>query len=219
MKAPVKLYADTTVRRTLQLLGDVGVVVWVWLWVVVADKVHDSTLTLARPGRQIDSSASDLASRLREAGKTVSQVPLVGDDARSPFDGAGRAAAGLSEAGRQQVAAVDNLAQWLGLAVALIPILVLLALYLPQRIRFVRRATAGQRFLDAGVDLDLFALRAIAHQPLHVLARISADPAGAWRRRDPDVVDRLGLLELRSVGLRPRPGLSSAHGHGDEPAR
>jgi hypothetical protein len=198
-----KLYADTRVRRLLQVVGDVAVVVWVWAWIAVAGRVHDATLGLATPGRKIDSSASDLAERLRDAGRTVADVPLVGDSVRTPFDGAGKAAGGLSEAGRQQVAAVGSLAHWLGLAVALIPILMLLWLYLPPRIAFIRRATAGRRFLDSGADLDLFALRAMAHQPLHVLSGIDTDPAGAWRRGDRAVIDRLARLELRSVGLRP----------------
>ena len=60
---------------------------------------------------------------------------------------------------------------------ALIPILIALAVYVPPRVRFVRRAAAGQRFLDSAADLDLFALRAMTNQPLHVLARISPDPA------------------------------------------
>jgi hypothetical protein len=85
---------------------------------------------------------------------------------------------------------------------------VLLWLYLPQRIAFVRRATAGQRFLDSGADLDLFALRAMAHQPLHVLARVDSDPAGAWRRGEPEVIGQLARLELRSAGLRAPAGLS-----------
>ncbi|HEY0776081.1 MAG TPA: hypothetical protein VGD51_18490, partial [Nocardioidaceae bacterium] len=58
-----------------------------------------------------------------------------------------------------------------------------------------------RRFIDSSDDLDLFALRAMAHQPLHRLARISDDPAGAWRRGDPDVVRRLATLELRDSGL------------------
>ena len=144
-------------------------------------------------------------------GRTVSDIPLVGDGASKPFGGAGDAATGLAQAGQQQVAAVDSLAQWLSLAVALIPILVLLWFYVPQRIAFVRRATAGQRFLDSGADLDLFALRAMAHQPLHVLARIDPDPAGAWRRGVPEVIDQLAGIELRSAGLRPPAGLSSVN--------
>ncbi len=205
----MKLYADTSVRRSLQIVGDLAVVIWIWVWIEVAVKVHDSTLRLGTPGQKIQSSASDLASRLHDAGKTVSRIPLVGDDASSPFDGAGNAASGIAAAGQQQVAAVGSLANWLGLAVALIPVLGLLWFYLPRRITFVRRATAGQRFLDAGADLDLFALRAMAHQPLHVLARIDPDPAGAWRRGESRVIDQLALLELRSVGLRPGPELSS----------
>ena len=206
----MKLYADTSVRRSMQIAGDLALVVWIWVWVVIAQKVHGATLELATPGHRIDASAGDLASRLRDAGRTVSEIPLVGERASKPFDGAGDAATGLAQAGQQQVAAVESLAQWLALAVALIPILVLLWFYLPQRIAFVRRATAGQRFLDSGADLDLFALRAMAHQPLHVLARIDPDPAGAWRRGVPLVIDQLAGLELRSAGLRPPAGLSSS---------
>src|SRR4051794_9659365 len=83
--ASMKLYADTSVRRTLQVAGDLALVLWIWLWVTVAGKVHEATLSLATPGRKIDSSATDLAERLRDAGRTVSKVPLVGDDVRGPF--------------------------------------------------------------------------------------------------------------------------------------
>jgi hypothetical protein len=203
----MRFYADADGHRRLQVTGDVVLVLWIALWIAIARKVHDATLHLARPGYKINSSAGELAGHLRDAGRTVSKVPLVGDDVRKPFNSAGGAADGLAGAGRQQVEAVHSLAHWLGLAVALIPILLFLAYYLPPRIRFVRRATAGQRFLDARSDLDLFALRAMAHQPLHVLARVHEDPAGAWRRADARVIDRLALLELRSVGLRPPPDL------------
>jgi hypothetical protein len=42
----------------------------------------------------------------------------------------------------------------------------------------------------------------MARQPMHRLARISDDPAGAWRRADPAVVQALAELELRDTGLR-----------------
>lgn len=197
------LYSQLPVRRTFQALGDLLLVGWVLLWVKLADVVHDATLALGAPGRKIDQAGTGLADRLRDAGSTISGIPLVGDDASRPFDGAGSAADQLAAAGRSQVEAVQSLAFWLGLSIAVIPILLVMALYLPPRIRFVRRAAAGRRFLDSVDDLDLFALRAMTHQPLHVLARISDDPAGAWRARDPDVVRRLAALELRSVGLRP----------------
>jgi hypothetical protein len=74
-------------------------------------------------------------------------------------------------------------------------------LYLPRRWRFVRDATAGASFVDAAEDLDLFALRALCRQPMHVLAKIRDDPAGGWRARDPEVVTALAALELRDCGL------------------
>lgn len=196
------LYSDLPARRTRQVVGDVLLVAWVVLWVWVSRRTHDATLALATPGRKIDAAGTSMAERLRDAGSTVGDIPLVGDGASRPFDGAGGAADQLAAAGRSQVAAVDSLAFWLALAVALIPILLVAAFYVPGRIRFARRAAAGRRFLDSRADLDLFALRAMAHQPLHVLATISDDPAGAWRERDPAVVRRLAALELRSVGLR-----------------
>ena len=89
---------------------------------------------------------------------------------------------GPAEAGRDTVAAAERLALLLGLSVALIPILIVSAIHLPIRWRFVREATAGAKFIDASEDLDLFAVRALANQPMHVLGRVSDDPAGAWRR-------------------------------------
>jgi hypothetical protein len=200
------LYAADQVHRTRQYLGDFLLVLWVVTWVRLADTVGDATERLAVPGRRIESSGTDLAERLRDAGSAVAETPLVGDELQSPFDGAGSAADGLADAGTAQVEAVHTLAFWLELSVALIPIVLAAAVYLPFRIRFVRRATAGQRFVDSADDLDLFALRALTNQPLHRLARISDDPAGAWRTGDRDVVRRLAELELREVGLKPTVG-------------
>ena len=93
----------------------------------------------------------------------------------------------------------------LGLTTAAVPILIVGGVWLALRVRFTRRATAAQRFVDAEPDLDLFALRAMATQPFQRLAAISEDPAGAWRRGDRDVVRALAVLELRECGLRPPP--------------
>ena len=199
----MKLYADAPGRQARQVVADVLLLLWFWLWVRVGWAVHDATLALAVPGEQIERAGTGLAGRLRDAGESVGGIPLVGDDVRTPFDGAGDAADSLAAAGTAQVEAVGTLANWLGLAVATIPILVVAAVYLPLRWRFVRAATAGRRLVDSGGDVDLFALRAMSHQPLHRLTRISSDPAGAWRRGDADVVRALAELELKDVGLMP----------------
>ena len=86
---------------------------------------------------------------------------------------------------------------------ALVPILIVGLFWFALRLRFARRASAAQRFIDAAPDLDLFALRAMAKQPMPRLAAVSDDPAGAWRRGDDEIIRALALLELREVGLRP----------------
>jgi hypothetical protein len=197
----MKLYADSPARRSRQLLGDLLLVGWVYLWVQVSLVVRDATLALARPGREMSAAGSGLADQLRSAGQTVGDVPFVGDEVRAPFEGAGGAAERMAAAGQAQVAAVETLAFWLALAVAAIPVLIGLVVYVPLRWRFVRAATAGRRFVDSTDDLDLFALRAMVRQPLHRLARVSHDPAGAWRRGDRAVVRELAALELRDSGL------------------
>ncbi|UUZ59167.1 hypothetical protein [Nocardioides sp. B-3] len=200
----MKLYADTARRRTFQIVADLTFVARLVMWVWIGLVVHDGTMALAAPGRQTDESASAMAGQLRDAGGRLDDVPLIGDDVATPFDKAADASDGLAAAGRSSVAAVEKLAFVLGLSIALIPIPVVMAFYVPGRLRFIREATAGVKFIDSGHDLDLFALRALTNQPMRVLAKVSDDPAGDWRRRDPVVVTRLAELELRDVGLRPR---------------
>jgi hypothetical protein len=199
----MKLYADAPGRRARQTAADLAVVTWVLVWLVLARVVHGATMLLAAPGEKLDGAGAGLAARLRDAGSAVSDTPLVGDRLREPFDGAGAAADQLSQAGASQVEAVGTLAFWLAFAVAAIPILLALAFYVPGRWRFVREVTAGQQYVDATADLDLFALRAMSGQPLHRLAVISDDPVAAWRRGDRDVIAALATLELRDVGLSP----------------
>ena len=198
----MKIYADTPARRTAQIVADVLFVVWLVAWVWVGNVIHDHTLALAEPGRQTTDAATGLSSGLTDAGDYLRDLPIVGDDVAGPFDQASGAADSMADAGRAEVSAIESLAFWLGFSIAAIPILVVAAFFLPVRWRFARRASAGARFIDAAEDLDLFALRALARQPMHVLARVSDDPAGGWRNRDPDVVRELARIELRSNGLR-----------------
>ena len=199
----MKLYADNPARATRQVIADLLFLLWLVLWVMAGNAVHDATLELAGPGRQTQESATSLAESMRDAGDALDDVPIVGDSARAPFDQASDASGALADAGQAEVDAVEGLAFWLRLAVTLIPILVVSAFFVPVRWRFVREATAGQKFVDAEADLQLFALRAMSNQPMHQLARVSDDPVGAWQRGDREVVHALAKLEMRSVGLRP----------------
>jgi hypothetical protein len=85
----------------------------------------------------------------------------------------------LIDSANDQVVSIERLALIVGWLVFLIPVATVVAFWLPRRIRFYRQAHASQIFLDSLADLDLFALRAMAAQPLYVLAEISDDPVQA----------------------------------------
>jgi hypothetical protein len=204
----MKLYADAPVRRTRQVVADVLFVLWLVGWLWIGHVVQHGTAELAGVGRQTDASATSLSSGLSSAGDSLRGLPVVGDGISAPFDQMSEASGALAEAGRSQVTAVQRLAWVLGISIAAVPVLTVGVLFLPGRWRFAREATAAARFVDAAADLDLFALRALARQPMHVLARVCDDPAGAWRERDPQVVHALATLELRDCGLRPPAAIS-----------
>lgn len=196
-------YADIPARRARQMLGDIWLVAWSALWVWAAFRLYDLVMNLATPGLAIAQSATDLAGNISDAGDSIGQVPLVGDTLSTPFDGMSSAALSIADAGQATADAVSLLARFLAVSLAVLGIMSFAVFWVPIRIMFIRRASAARRFVDASEDLDLFALRAMARQPLHVLARISDDPAGAWRRQDRAVIDALAALELREEGLLP----------------
>lgn len=203
-------YADIPARRARQVAGDLWLVVWTVLWIWAAMRLYDLVMNLAAPGLAIADGATDLAGSISSAGESVSQVPLVGETLGTPFEGMASAALSIADAGQATADAVGLLARFLAIALAVVAIMSFAVVWIPIRIAFIRRATAARRFVDANEDLDLFALRAMTRQPLHVLARITDDPAGAWRRGDQQVITALATLELREEGLRPPARLLTA---------
>lgn len=199
----MKFYADLPARRTGQIIADLLMVGWILLWASIGKAVHDSTLQLADPGRKLEGAGSDFREKLKTAGDNVDNLPVLDDQVAGPFRDAAEAGTTIEQAGRDLVTAVERLATTLGWVTALTPILIVGAFWLAARWRFARRATAAQALVDSVDDLDLFALRAMANQPLQRLSRISADPAGAWRRGDSHVIRELAFLELADCGLRP----------------
>ena len=203
----MRFYSAVPQRATAQVLGDLALIAWIYAAIRTGSGVHDAVLRLAEPGRRLEDAGRQLGGGLSRAADKIGGLPVVGGDVRGPLDDASRAAGAVVRAGQDQQAAVAHLATWLAVAVAVLPVVLALLVWVPPRVRFARRAGAARRLVDAAPDLDLFALRAMAHQPMHVLARISDDPAGAWRRGDREVIRALATRELASVGLRPPSGV------------
>lgn len=199
----MKLYADATARRTRQILADVGMLGWLAVWVWVGRQVHDAIASLRGPAESIQQAGTSVYDALSGAAAQAGQIPFVGGELQQSLDRAAGAGARLRGAGTSMATTADQLAGWLGWSTALIPILIVGALWVALRGRFAYRATHAQRYIDATADLDLFAMRALVRQPMSALAQVSADPAGGWRRQDAGLVRALGVLELHDEGLRP----------------
>jgi hypothetical protein len=197
----VKLYAETAGRRTRQLVGDLAVLAWTAAWVAAGVALNRLVEKLAVPGERVEQAGGSFAGDIAEIQQKVGRLPVVGDELQDPFGrlaGVGRT---LAAAGVTQQEVVHQLALWLGVVVAVVPIVALLLVWLPSRVSWAREAGAASRLRMDGADLELFALRAVANRPLRDLHRVTPDPAGDLRAGE---YQALADLELRALGLRAR---------------
>jgi hypothetical protein len=201
----VKLYAETAGLRARQLAGDLALLAWTAAWVAAGLALYRLVEKLAVPGARVEQAGSSFAADVAEIQQKVGRLPVVGDQLQDPFGRLGGVGRTLAEAGVAQQEAVRQLALWLGVVVAAVPVVALLLVWLPRRVTWVREAGAASRLRLDGADLELFAIRAVANRPLRELHRVSPDPAGDLRAGE---YQALADLELRALGLRapPRPG-------------
>jgi hypothetical protein len=198
----VKIYADRAPSAARQLITDLLVVAWVYASIRAAMWLHDLVQKLAVPGQRLEGAGSGIADNLADVSGKIDRVPIVGDELTSPFRSASDAARSLSGIGQQQQDLVDDLSLALSIGLLVFPLSLVLFVWLPLRVRWMRRAGAAAALRSAPAGRDLLALRALANQPLRRLTRIDPDVAESWRRGDDATVDALAALELRALGLR-----------------
>jgi len=200
----VKIYADRPLRLCVQLLCDVLAIAWIALWVKAATALHEALSALARPGVLLEDAGEGLSTHMEAAAEAAREVPFVGEQLAEPFVSMGATGEDLSSAGVGFQQTVAELALTLSLAVAVLPAVAALGLWLPARIRWIRRASQarGLRRAPGGTGTRLLALRALTTAPVGALSRVHADPVDAWQRGDERVVAELAALELRRLGLR-----------------
>lgn len=194
----MKLYAEIGSFRTRQIVLDIAVFVWIVVWVRIGFRVHDLVAKLAGPGRDIEQAGSSFASNLDTVSGHVPELPFIGDALRAPFEAAADGGRALESAGQTHQDVVATLAVWLGVLLALIPILYVAIRFVPSRVAWIREASAAARLRIDQQDLQLFALRAIARRPLYELQAACRDPAAALATGD---YTALADLELRTLGL------------------
>lgn len=196
----MRFYAERPGRAARQLLADLLVLAWVGLVLVAARAARDFVERLEQPGRNLAAAGESVRSTFDGAAQTAAGIPLVGPDlARSLGVGTG-AGASLTAAGQQQIAAIATLSLGVGIAIIAFAAVPVVLVWLTLRVRYAR--AAGSAANARAFDIDLLALRALAHQPTRRLLRVAAEPASSWRRDDRAVVHDLALMELRALGLR-----------------
>jgi hypothetical protein len=196
------MYADRLPTAVRQLLTDLLVVLWVYAWIRAGLWINDMVEKLGVPGQKLQEAGTGIAGNLGDIGGKVGRVPLVGDDLTAPFNSAAEAATSIAEAGRQQQEVVDNLALTMALLIIAVPLALVLFLWLPKRLRWMRRAAVAAQVRNEPAGQDLLALRALASRPLNELAKLGPDIAQSWRNGDAEAVQALAALELKDLGLR-----------------
>jgi hypothetical protein len=196
----VKLYADIPALRTRQLFVDAAVVLWTLAWIRAGVFIYDLIERLRAPGATIEGAGQELAGSAEAVGQNLEDVPVVGQGLQAAFETISAAGQALQRAGVHQQEAIHALALWLGVLVALTPIASVVITWLPNRVRWVREASAARRLRVEAGDLRLFALRALATQPLSKLRRASSQPTQAYERGH---YEPLAALELERLGLDP----------------
>jgi hypothetical protein len=196
----MRFYAERPLRVARQLFADVAVIAWVWLVVTVARAAENLIDQLQGPAGALTSAGQTVRDTFAGAARTASGIPLVGEElARALNIGTG-AGESLSSAGQRQAQLIDTVGMWAAVAIVAFAAVPVVLVWLYVRLRYAR--TAGSAVVARARDLDLLALRALAHQPTRQLLRVSGDPAAAWRRDDTAVVRDLAMLELNALGLR-----------------
>jgi len=199
----MKLYADRPGRLLAQLLGDVLVVISVYWAVRLGRGAHEKVGALAVPGREAEEAATSLDGQLRSAANDVGDAPLVGDTLSRPFRALASTSRDLAGTARSYQDSVADVALLTGVMVAMVPIVFVLAIWLPRRLSWVVEASAAKRLMRAGpASAELLAVRALARQPLQRLARLGPEAVTGWRSGDPEAMDALARLELDGLGLR-----------------
>lgn len=198
----MRLYAGHSAKLYRQITGDLFTVIWSIGWFLVGGVVDGAIRVLADPARSVAEHGSAMGESLNRAGEQAGRVPGVGPELQRPFTDAAGSVEEMVRAANDQVATIETLATLMGVVTFAIPFLVWLLLWLPRRIRFVRTAGAARRLLDSGAGADLFALRALASEPVSALARISDDPVADWRAGDRAVINKLAATELGRYGLK-----------------
>lgn len=185
-------------RRTVPLLDGL-VILWSIAWILIGVTIAREVRDLAR----LSDTVVSLGQATQSAGAAVAgleDLPVLGGALREPATKIREAGADAVVSARESRRSADRLAVLLGISVALIPSLGLLAVYLPRRVAGVRERRALLRALrrdEPNLD-EYLAWRALSHLTTDELSRLTSGPLAELTRGR---AGELARAELRRHGL------------------
>jgi hypothetical protein len=173
------------------------IAVWIWLGIAIGHEVSNLSSmsdTAVTAGRAVQVTGQAL--------KNLEQLPFVGERIASvdrQIEAAGASAVASGQQGRDSI---ERLAVLLSVAIAVIPSVPILALYVPFRVsRFRDVRTIGRAARRAGSDPafeEFLARRAAENLPYHRLREVTPNP---WRDLEEGRFRPLARAELTRLGL------------------
>ena len=186
--------------RAIRLL-DAALVVWVGVWIWLGFAIGHEVSNLTTLSDTVVTSGQAVQ-RTGQALRRLEGLPFIGDriaDVDRQIDAAGRSAVA---SGQQSRDSIDRLSVLLTFAVAVIPSVPVLAVYVPFRasrvrdVRTIRRA--ARRAASDPAFQEFLARRAAENLPYHRLREISPNP---WRDLEEGRFELLAGAELSRLGL------------------
>lgn len=198
------VYKPSTGGQVVRIVDGI-LLVWVVAWILIG-------LAVARDVRNLMTLSDTVVRAGTAVGETgralhaLESLPFVGDRIGRVAGQVDAAAAQAVRSGRDSRESVQRLSVLLGVSVAIIPTLPILAMYTPFRIsrsrevRAIRRAAA--RAQGDPMFEEYLAHRAVENMPFHKLREVTPNP---WRDLEAGRHTALAEAELRRLGLRRSP--------------
>ena len=182
--------------RLLDVLLTVCVITWVVLGVLIAADIRRQA-ELSDQVTRVGGALTDIGESL----DIVGGIPLVGGGVGELADRVLEAGESVAQSGRDSRQSLERMGVLVGIALAGLPLLVVLPVYVPLRLMWRREVRAVAGALSGGhPDLDRFlARRALASMPYERLLALGDDP---WARLERGEVRDLADAELARLGLR-----------------
>ena len=180
---------------------DLLVVAWAVLWIALAIGVVQSTRDVAKLGGTV----SQTGSAVSQVGSLMNDIPLLPSDVSGASGSVQAAGASAQVNGAEGEDAANRLGIYLGIAIAIIPSVPIIGLYLPIRITRVRERRVAQRALALhGHDpqfQQFLARRAIEKLEYEDIMAVSAHP---WDDMEQGRFTALASAELHRLEIYQR---------------